>query len=88
MATILAGVTAWAFLYDRWHLHAAVDPRIDLPWEMVGVAHLDTWGLLYLTVWFAAQRWRIAEARADRRPLEGALARSTRRRNLGASRRS
>ena len=82
VATILAGVTAWAFLFERWNFHAAVDLRRELPWEMIGVASLDTWGLLYLAVWFVAGRWRIAEARADRRPLEGALARSTRRRNL------
>lgn len=66
VATIGAGVTAPAMVFGRlWHLHSVVDLRGEVPWGMEGVVALNTWGLVYLTVWFVAQRWRIAVRRSS-----------------------
>ena len=51
MAPLLDGPILRTRLYD--------DPA------MRWVLYLNTWALLFVTVWFLARRWRLAEARAD-----------------------
>ena len=71
VATILAGVNLpVTYMSVKWFrsIHqvasetsagSAIDPR------MRWILYLNTWALLFITVWFLAQRWRLAEARAD-----------------------
>jgi heme exporter protein C len=85
VATVLAGVNLpIVYLSVKWWngLHqvqsetsggSTIDPT------MRWILYLNTWALLFLTVWFVARRWRIARARADAErpdplpPREGAM---------------
>lgn len=71
VATILAGVNLpVTYMSVKWFrsIHqvasetsagSAIDPA------MRWILYLNTWALLFVTVWFLAQRWRLTEARAD-----------------------
>lgn len=71
VATILAGVNLpVTYMSVKWFrsIHqvasetsagSAIDPA------MRWILYLNTWALLFVTVWFLAQRWRLAEARAE-----------------------
>lgn len=71
VATILAGVNLpVTYMSVKWFrsIHqvasetsagSAIDPA------MRWVLYLNTWALLFITVWFLARRWRLAEARAE-----------------------
>ena len=71
VATILAGVNLpVTYMSVKWFrsIHqvasettagSAIDPA------MRWILYLNTWALLFVTVWFLAQRWRLAEVRAD-----------------------
>lgn len=71
IATILAGVNApIVYMSVRWwaSLHQTQSEGMkgsaiadDMRWIMF----FNTWALLFLTVWFIAQRTRLAEARAE-----------------------
>jgi heme exporter protein C len=70
IATILAGINVpivymsvkwWASLHQ---LQSETSKGSAIAPEMRWVMYFNTWALLFLTVWFLAQRWRLAEARA------------------------
>jgi heme exporter protein C len=71
IATILAGVNApitymsvrwWASLHQSQSETSMGSAIAD---EMRWIMFFNTWALLFVTVWFVAQRTRLAEARAD-----------------------
>ncbi|MEQ1503529.1 MAG: cytochrome c biogenesis protein CcsA [Myxococcota bacterium] len=70
IATVLAGVNVpivymsvkwWASLHQM-QSEGMKGSTIDD--SMRWILYFNTWALLYVTVWFLAQRWRLAEARA------------------------
>jgi heme exporter protein C len=70
IATVLAGVNVpivyksveWASLHQ---LPSVTPEGTTIASEMKWILFFNTWALLFVTVWFLAQRWRLAEARAD-----------------------
>jgi heme exporter protein C len=86
VATVLAGVNVpIVYMSVKWwrglhQLQSETAEGSAIAPEMRWILYLNTWALLFVTIWFIARRYRIARDRADSErpdPLPGAAARMT-----------
>jgi heme exporter protein C len=71
VANILSGVNVFIVYYSvRWwaslhQLQSETTKGSAIAPEMRWILYFNTWALLFVTVWFLARRYRLAEARAE-----------------------